>query len=561
MVRTLHNLKRKTPQKDTSYVDAHTGMYCRKSTLLIERATPEVTFVQRGLPAAVGMSMATELLPYLAEVMAVLWVLAYGFASRWLPSVFGRSIVGGMEFWRGVWALPSQFVLFPVALALRGAVPDMVFTYVFALYMVLDLFLAGHMDSIYYAHHGVCVLGHMIVVFTLPEEAFSTYFAGVVALELGSGVMNVWALTGARWANALYAVGMSASNAAAAYLTWQWSQLPIALAPKVLCLVVAAFLIVLRQQACHENLRIGVPRHLLRAVQDRWSKIYLTPKYLAATFVTFVVPLVFFEFINQKSGLYFFVFFGALSGFGRSVGRQSNKKWKAAESLWPRQLPQPLVLERSYLVNRHRLKLRRFTIKAERPKAACILVHGYGQSAHFEFLCANFPGGPHSTWDDSILQHLADEGISCYAMDLQGHGESEGARQLRGYFEEFDDLAIDLLQLHKVVREETGSELPIYWLGCSMGAAVACRATQINPDCGVSGMVMLAPMISLDKVFQKSVLGPIKNKHIAPIGGLLAFLVPTLPLIAKSESVLAQQIDKEVHAARRVSSRPSLGRG
>ena len=239
---------------------------------------------------------------YLAEILAALWALAYVFASRWLPSAFGRSIVGGMEFWRGVWALPSQFVLFPAALAFRGAVADWLFTYVFALYMLLDLVLAGHMDSIYYAHHGVCVLGHAIVVFTLPEEAFRTYFAGVVALELGSGVMNVWALTGARWANGLYAAGMSASNAAAAYLTWRWSQLPIALAPKVVCLIVAASLIVLRQQACHENVRIGMPRHLLRSVQDRWSKIYLTPKYLTATFFTTVVPLVFFEFFSQNSG-------------------------------------------------------------------------------------------------------------------------------------------------------------------------------------------------------------------------------------------------------------------
>ena len=63
-------------------------------------------------------------------------------------------------------------------------------------------------------------------------------------------------------------------------------------------------------------------------------------------------------------------------------------------------------------------------------------------------------------------------------------------------------------------------KLPVFWLGCSMGGAVACRAAQIQPSCGVAGMVMLAPMISLDKVSQKSVLGPIKNKHIAPIGGL-----------------------------------------
>ena len=76
---------------------------------------------------------------------------------------------------------------------------------------------------------------------------------------------------------------------------------------------------------------------------------------------------------------------------------------------------------------------------------------------------------------------------------------------------------MDLLQLHEAVREETDGMLPIYWLGCSMGGAVACRAAQIDPDSGVSGMVMLAPMVSLDKVSQTSVAGPVKNKHLAPI--------------------------------------------
>ena len=496
--------------------------------------------------AVVVKSRMRDVLP---EALAALWALAYLFASRRLPRIFGKANVGGMELWRSVWALPTQFVLFPVALMIRGEVADRLFMYVFALYMVLDLFLAGHLDFIFYIHHAVCVFGHTIVISTLPGEAFTIYFSGVVALELGSGAMNVWALTRARFATVLYALGMTASNAAASYLSWQWSQLPIAPAPKAICLIVALALIVLRQRACHENVRIGAPRHLLHTfkqrLMQRWSKIYLTPKYLAATFLTVVTPLVLLEFMSREIGLSLFVFFGFLSAFGRSVGRQSKKKWRAAESLWPAKLPEPLVLERNYLVNRHRLKLRRFTIQAERPKAACILVHGYGQSAHFEFLCATYPGGPHSTWDDSLLQSLADAGISCYAIDLQGHGESEGARGLRGFFETFDDLAMDLLQLHRVVGEETGGALPIYWLGCSMGGAVCCRAAQMSPKCNVSGLVMLAPMIALEKVMQKSVVGPIKNKHLAPIAGLLSFLVPTLPLIAKSESVLAQQIDQE----------------
>jgi hypothetical protein len=334
----------------------------------------------------------------LAEALAVTWALAYLVASHALPRVFGKTVIGGMELWRTAWSLPTQFVLFPATLACRGLVADRLFAYVFALYMVLDFVLAGHLDFIYYVHHAFCILGHTIVVFMLPEAAFTIYFAGVVSLEFGSGVMNLWELVQARWTKVLYAVGMSASNLAAAYFTWQWSHLPIALAPKAICLVVASALIVLRQQACHENVRIGAPHKIMTYLKHRWSQVYLTPKYAAATFLTFVVPLVFFEFMDKWLGLALLVFFGFLSSIGRIVGRQSKKKWKAAESLWPTKLHGPLVLQRSYLLSTHRLKLRRFTIHADRPKAACILVHGYGQSAHFEFLCATYPGGPHSTW-------------------------------------------------------------------------------------------------------------------------------------------------------------------
>ena len=239
--------------------------------------------------------------------------------------------------------------------------------------------------------------------------------------------------------------------------------------------------------------------------------------------------------------------FLALFCFGRNTGRQSEKKWQAAASLWPSRLPAPLVLEREHLVNRMGLKLRRFTVRAPKPVGACILVHGYAQSTHFEFLAADYPGGPHSTWQGSILQHLVDAGISCYAIDLQGHGESEGARGLRGFFERFDDLAEDVLLLHDVVKKETGGALPIFWCGASMGGAVAGRAAQMLPH-SAAGLVMLAPMISLEKVAEKAILGPIRNRHLKPVAGFLSWLLPTLPLIKKSDSVLAQQLDQEFRA-------------
>ena len=78
-----------------------------------------------------------------------------------------------------------------------------------------------------------------------------------------------------------------------------------------------------RGDVCHAHVHV----HVLRACACAWQ-IYLTPKYLAATFVTVVVPLVFYEFIGKDSGLTLLVFFGVLSCFGRSV----SSKWQVASA-------------------------------------------------------------------------------------------------------------------------------------------------------------------------------------------------------------------------------------
>lgn len=149
--------------------------------------------------------------------------------------------------------------------------------------------------------------------------------------------------------------------------------------------------------------------------------MYITPRYILASAVFLTVPLIVLEFISVHVGIGLFILSSCAACFGRTVGRQSKAKWKAAASLWPAKLPAPHKVERTHIVNRHDMLLRRFTIRAQNPKAACVLVHGYGQSTHFEFLTATHPGGPHSAWDGSILQVLVDNGISVFAMDLQVH--------------------------------------------------------------------------------------------------------------------------------------------
>ena len=69
----------------------------------------------------------------------------------------------------------------------------------------------------------------------------------------------------------------------------------------------------------------------------------------------------------------------------------------------------------------------------------------------------------------------------------------------------------------------------------------------MRPGC-MAGLVVLAPMVSLEKVSQKSIFGPIQNKHLKPVAFALSWLLPTPPLIKKSESVLHQQIDAEFRA-------------
>ena len=64
-------------------------------------------------------------------------------------------------------------------------------------------------------------------------------------------------------------------------------------------------------------------------------------------------------------------------------------------------------------------------------------------------------------------------------------------------------LASDLLAVTDAVGASTSK--PIFWLAISMGGAVVSRALQMRPD-AVAGVVLLAPMISLTKVCEGSVL-------------------------------------------------------
>ena len=171
---------------------------------------------------------------------------------------------------------------------------------------------------------------------------------------------------------------------------------------------------------------------------------------------------------------------------------------RLARSLWPK-LPVKHELLIGTMVTRQGLRIATYSIRAERPVGAVVLVHGFRVSFRFEFLRPSTPGKPHTVWDGSVLAQLLSKGLSVYGIDQRGHGQSDG---LRAYVDHFDDLPTDLLQFLRefVVPELTTEQLPLFLYGQSLGGAVVLRAAQLADGVvdghPITGIVCGAPLVS-----------------------------------------------------------------
>jgi len=96
----------------------------------------------------------------------------------------------------------------------------------------------------------------------------------------------------------------------------------------------------------------------------------------------------------------------------------------------------------------------------------------------------------HSGRYSEVATRLSGHGYAVYAMDLRGHGKSQGARLL---VRSFDEYLADLeLYLDRVRRREP--DRPLFLLGHSMGGAiVALLAITRQPD--VRGLVLSVPAV------------------------------------------------------------------
>mmetsp|Transcript_19677 Transcript_19677/g.32285 ORF Transcript_19677/g.32285 Transcript_19677/m.32285 type:complete len:316 (-) Transcript_19677:20-967(-) len=94
---------------------------------------------------------------------------------------------------------------------------------------------------------------------------------------------------------------------------------------------------------------------------------------------------------------------------------------------------------------------------------------------------------------------LAENGFIVYGLDFPGHGASPGKK---GLLTGADDLVTDGIAVAKVAQKEAssgehGDNLPLYFVGSSMGGAIALTVADTLPEGSVNGVIMLAPMLAL----------------------------------------------------------------
>jgi lysophospholipase len=95
----------------------------------------------------------------------------------------------------------------------------------------------------------------------------------------------------------------------------------------------------------------------------------------------------------------------------------------------------------------------------ERPgaRAALVIVHGLGE---------------HSGRYADFGERMASYGVSTYAMDLRGHGNSDGRR---GHVPAFDVFLQELDRFRREVEGLADFRVPLFLLGQSMGGLIALR--------------------------------------------------------------------------------------
>ena len=127
-----------------------------------------------------------------------------------------------------------------------------------------------------------------------------------------------------------------------------------------------------------------------------------------------------------------------------------------------------------------RIRLHYRTWEAPSARAGIIIVHGLGE---------------HSGRYEEFARRMVSWGFSCYALDLRGHGLSEGRR---GHTPHFDTFLQDLDRFRREVQGLADVRLPLFLLGHSMGGLI-CLRYQAEYNTAFRGAVIVSPWVATAK--------------------------------------------------------------
>ncbi|EUD74046.1 hypothetical protein YYG_01142 [Plasmodium vinckei petteri] len=122
-----------------------------------------------------------------------------------------------------------------------------------------------------------------------------------------------------------------------------------------------------------------------------------------------------------------------------------------------------------WLCNKNGLLLKTYGWLAKNAIGIILLIHGLKSHTRLTFLRINLKipdkneglivdTNNYYIYKDSWIEKFNQNGYSVYALDLQGHGESQAHTNIRGDFSCFDDLVDDVLQYMNQIHDEISND-------------------------------------------------------------------------------------------------------
>jgi lysophospholipase len=126
--------------------------------------------------------------------------------------------------------------------------------------------------------------------------------------------------------------------------------------------------------------------------------------------------------------------------------------------------------------------------------------------------------GEHGGRYEELAQDFARAGLSTYALDHRGHGRSDGRR---GHVRRFTRYVHDLEKFRRRVYGAVGPDLPLIFLGHSLGGLIMIRYLQEYPGVPARGAVLSAPLLGVAMEVPQ---------WKARLSSILYYAIPALPM-------------------------------